>query len=199
MTNHEQAFWNSLASSLASSWDIKMAFQRNGAPTFSTSEVDQFIYAVDVETGWRRAAGLSGEQVRLMEGIVRRMPEQIQRSVQSAAASAIVQAADPGAPIEDLAEQIKAVLAAFTLTNTFLQLQARFRPGSSVHMIYMIYKCRDGHLIGRPVGAIGAGTGLMSTSDLDSYVAQAVQADTTAGTSSVQQMLQAHGGPKLPR
>lgn len=199
MTSHERAFWSTLASSLTDGWDIRMAFRDSGAPAVPIGGVDHFIYVVDTHSAWRAAAGVTHAQVLEMAAIVRNMPAKLQAGVPSVAAEAIAQAAGKGATGEQSVDAAKAALAAFTVTQTYRHLSAHYRPGVTIHMVYMVYHCMDGQLVGRPVGAASTDPGLMPDGHLQNYIGQAVSADTSAGTTSVQQMLRDHGGPKLAR
>lgn len=199
MTCHEKAFWSTLASSLTEGWDLQMAFSESGAPAFPLSDVDQFLYVVDTQNAWRAAAGITRDKVLEMASIVRAMPAQLKAGVPAVAAEAIAQASSNWATGAQSVDAAKAALAAFTVTQTHQQLSAFYKPGTTIHMIYMVYHCRDGQLIGRPIGAVGHEGGLMPDRHLRGYIGQAISADTSPGDTSVQQMLRAHGGPMLAR
>jgi len=199
MFNYEKAFWDKVAGAIDEGWRISTPTGPTGAPQVPISAVDHYVYAYDTLRDWTSCAGLSKTECDRMEAHLRDAPQQVRDDVQATATTAVREAADANAVFdgEQATQALLATLAAIALSQTYQLAKQRWSPGRSQHLIYVVYRCRDGHQVGRPVAVVADGKRLLEPDHLASLIDQVIKQDTATGETSVQRMLMQHGGAIL--
>lgn len=197
MHKGERGFWADTVAAANPGWTVQLdpGWGKDGA-LFSNLNV--FLYAYDTATGWKAACATSQQDMlkarRDLEASGSR-----RNAIKDACGSAICDAADQSATASDVLARQALMISMINMTDTRTFALVKEKLGDVTgHWLTIMYRLKDGTCLTRPAYAEGrAISGLMSPEQLAKWVREIVAADTGNTATSVYQVMQSAGGPKL--
>jgi hypothetical protein len=193
--SHERSLFQLIASATSPDWNVHLTdHMQPGA--MNLGEHSARIYAVDVRTGWIGAGCMAPNSMliaaqHLKERSIRggKLQDEACQWVKT------LSAADAISNNPDIEKCLTVVAAALTDTTTFNLAKSQ---GIAGHWIYMIYNCRDGSHVSRPVFARSSQVGgaFIEPDVLNSVIARVISQDHSP-TSSVAKQLTLGGGTEV--
>ncbi|MRD49690.1 hypothetical protein GHT07_20665 [Caenimonas koreensis DSM 17982] len=189
----EHRMWRELMQRANPGWSFSVG--RHAQLGQGALSLDTFVYLVDVATAWSVAGGLAESEFRRLLRALEAAPAMAASARDGA--NGIREAADANLArdTEEAEGLIVTALAALTQTQTFVRAREAQQGRLTGHWLYLVYRLRDGSVLGRPGFATQGMPGLLSPERLHGLVVQTVAVDTGAsGPTSVGRMIAAGGG-----
>lgn len=197
MHNGERGFWADIVAAANPGWTVQLdpGWGQDGA-LFSGLNV--FLYVFDTSTGWKAACATSQQDMMRARRDLEASGSR-RNAIKDACGSAICDAADQGTTAVDLMAKQALMLSMVNMTDTRTFALVAEKLGTITgHWLTILYRLKDGTSLTRPAYTEGrAISGLMSPEHLTKWVKEIVAIDTANKASSVYQIMQSAGGPKM--
>ena len=173
----ESRFWNNTLESLNPGWVVSLD-PRHPIGDGSLASYDAFVYVVDTSTAWMVAGALPGREMLRAAGDASATPD-MAALVLSGVAGMIAELGKgrPEAGSQNAQHAVTAAVLAITQQSLFERVRAACNGQVSGHWFYLVYRLRNGDLLGRAVYLRQEGKGLASQDDCRGVVLQTMQRD----------------------